>query len=127
MQEMMQALMQQNNRGTGQGGTGGSGSGMGGSGEDGFSMAGQSTNIPVYGPDRMAFAPSTGQSSRGGNSRRGKVGIATERPREELQPDELRDSEQAQLLQENVPDKYRNAVKRYFSQDPKTKTTTISP
>jgi hypothetical protein len=90
-------------------------------------MAGQSANIPVYGPDRMAFAPSTGRSGRGGNSRHGKIGIATERPRVELKPDELRQSEQAQLLQENVPDKYRNAVKRYFSQDPKTKTTTTSP
>ena len=118
MQEMMQALMNQGGSGTGQGKTGGAGGGMGGSGEDGFSMAGMSTNIPVYGPDRMAFSPATGRAGGAGKSRRGGGGVTIERPREKLDPDEHREPERTQLLPENIPEKYRTAVKRYFSQEP---------
>lgn len=121
MQEMMAALLKPGN-GKGQGTTGAAGGGIGGSGEDGYSVAGQSANVPVYGPDRMAFSPATGRAGGAGSASRGKGGIATERPREEIKPDEHRESEQTQLLPENIPEKYRSAVKRYFSQDIQTKT-----
>ena len=117
MQEMLEALM---NRATGQGKgkTGGAGGGAGGSGQDGFSVAGNSANIPVYGPDRLAFSESS--SGRGAHQGAGGgkgVHAAIQQPANQVKPDTFRESEQAKILPENIPDKYRNAVKRYFSQD----------
>ena len=128
MEQMMQALMNQGRSGQGKGGTGGSGGGMGGGGQDGYSVAGQSANIPVYGPDRLAFSDASGMS--GGQGDKGGAGntIATQQPRNTVKPGQHRESEHTKLLSENIPNKYRNAVKRYFSQDSEPgKTPTTNP
>jgi|GEM_PF-6520400 len=117
MDEMMQALMGRVPRGNGNGGVGGAGSGSGGSGGDGFSVAGSSTNIPLYGPDRLMFSQSTGMAGRGGgNSGRNK------RPSGDLVSNQIKPTTQqkstsAKILPENVPAKYKTAVKRYFSDE----------
>ena len=128
MEQMMQALMSRGQSGQGKGGTGGSGGGMGGSGQDGYSVAGQSANIPVYGPDRLAFSDASGRS--GGQGTKGGAGntIARQQPRNQVKPDQHRDPEHSKLLPENIPNKYQNAVKRYFSQDSEpAKNSTTTP
>ena len=120
MTEMMQALMAQAQSGQGKGGTGGSGGGMGGSGQDGYSVAGQSANIPVYGPDRLAFSDSTGRSGGQGNSGGSAKPTADQQPSNQVKPTDHRVSEHSKIIPENVPAKYKNAVKRYFSQDEKS-------
>lgn len=117
MAQMLQALMGRVPRGTGRGGVGGAGAGSGGSGGDGFSVAGESTNIPMYGPDRLTFSQSSGLSGRDGSSGLADRPTPDEQPRNQVNPDSHRESEHAKLLPENVPAKYRQAVKRYFSQD----------
>ena len=115
MQQMLEALMAQagpQGQGAGQNGLGG---GPGGGGQDGFSVPGNS-GIPAYGPDRLQF--STPQlAGRGGNSGpNGKGTGNSEKPpvANTLAPDEFRDPAEASIIPENVPDKYREAVKRYF-------------
>ena len=117
MQEMLEALMNRAS-GQGKGGTGGSGGGAGGSGQDGFSVAGNSVNIPVYGPDRLSFSESSsGKSAHQGSGGGSGAGAAVAQPGNRVKPDTFRETGQAKILPENIPAKYRNAVKRYFSQD----------
>jgi len=122
MEEMMQALMSRGSRGQGKGkGTGGAGGGSGGSGQDGYSIAGNSANVPVYGPDRLMFNQPSGATGRGGGtSGSAKKRIATQQPGTRVNPTEHRDSEHAELAPENIPTKYESAVKRYFSQETAT-------
>ncbi|NWK55576.1 hypothetical protein HW115_08130 [Verrucomicrobiaceae bacterium N1E253] len=117
MQEMMNALMGRVPRGSGNGGVGGAGSGSGGSGSDGYSVAGNSTNVPMYGPDRLAFSQSTGMAGGHGNSGRSRNLASNQGAGSQVKPDQHRESEQSKLLPENIPAKYRDAVKRYFSDD----------
>lgn len=117
MQEMMDALMGRVPRGTGNGGVGGSGSGSGGSGGDGYSVAGSSTNVPMYGPDRLAFSQSTGMAGGSGNSGRSRNLTADQQVSSKVKPLQHRESEHSKLLPENIPAKYRDAVKRYFTED----------
>lgn len=117
MQQMMDALMGRVPRGTGNGGVGGSGGGSGGSGGDGYSVAGSSANVPMYGPDRLAFSQSTGMAGGSGNSGRSRSLAADEQASSRVKPQKHRESEHSKLLPENIPAKYRDAVKRYFSDD----------
>lgn len=117
MQEMMDALMGRVPRGTGNGGIGGAGSGSGGSGGDGFSVAGSSTHIPMYGPDRLAFSQATGLAGGDGNSGNSRNLAEDQQATSQVKPEQHRKSEHSKLLPENIPAKYRDAVKRYFSDD----------
>jgi len=116
MDEMLQALMGRVPRGTGNGGVGGAGSGSGGSGGDGFSVAGNSTNIPMYGPDRLAFSQSTGMAGHGGGKSRGGKRPAEDQVSNQVKPTKTSESDNAKFLPENIPAKYKTAVKRYFSE-----------
>lgn len=117
MAEMLDALMKRAG-GQGKGSTGGAGGGMGGSGQDGFSVAGNSANIPVYGPDRLAFSESSsGKSAHAGSGGRAGPSAAAQQPGSRVKPKEFREAGHAKILPENIPAKYRGAVKRYFSQD----------
>lgn len=116
MDEMMQALMGRVPRGTGNGGVGGAGSGSGGSGGDGFSVAGNSTNVPMYGPDRLMFSQSTGMSGRGGNNSGQNKRPSGSQVSNQIKPTTQQKSTNAKILPENVPQKYKKAVKRYFSE-----------
>ena len=115
MAQMMEALMGRVPRGTGQGAVGGAGSGAGGSGGDGFSMAGESTAVPMYGPDRLNFSQATGSAGRDGSSGALKPPGAGEHVGSQINPETHRDTSNAKLLPENTPAKYREAVKRYFT------------
>lgn len=116
MAQMMAALMGRVPRGTGNGGLGGAGSGAGGSGGDGFSMAGESTSVPMYGPDRLQFAQAaTGMSGHGGSSGGAKNRGSDEHVASQVNPDTHRDTTNARLAPEQTPAKYRQAVKRYFT------------
>ena len=117
MDEMMKALMGRVPRGTGDGGVGGAGSGSGGSGGDGFSVAGNSTNVPMYGPDRLMFSQSTGMSGRGGNNTGSRKRPTGQQVGNQVKPTDQRESDNAKFLPENIPAKYKKAVKRYFSND----------
>ncbi|MDA0765653.1 MAG: hypothetical protein O3A87_06335 [Verrucomicrobia bacterium] len=114
---MLQSLMGRVPRGTGDGGVGGAGSGSGGSGGDGFSVAGDSTNVPMYGPDRLSFSKSSGLSGRDGSSGPTSRPGPEEQPRSQINPELPRDAEHAKLSSESIPAKYRDAVKRYFTRD----------
>ena len=117
MEQMMAALMGRVPRGTGQGGVGGAGSGSGGSGGDGFSVAGQSTNVPMYGPDRLNFSAASGASGRDGRSGRTGPRDASERATSRVDPETHRNTTNAKILPDTIPAKYRDAVKRYFTPD----------
>ncbi|MBK1829235.1 hypothetical protein JIN77_00715 [Verrucomicrobiaceae bacterium R5-34] len=122
MHQMLDSLMKRA-QGQGKGKTGGAGGGVGGSGQDGFSVAGNDVNIPVYGPDRLAFSETSSGKSTASSSKRG-VGVqrSSQKPADQIAPDQHRKSENAKLLPENIPAKYRNAVKRYFSQEDEAST-----
>ena len=117
MDEMMQALMGRVPRGSGDGGVGGAGSGSGGSGGDGFSVAGSSTNVPMYGPDRLMFSQSTGMAGRGGGKSGASKPINKKQVTNQVKPTNQPINNHAKFLPENIPSKYKQAVKRYFSEE----------
>ena len=106
--------------GSGRGGGGLSGGGtLGGSAGDGYRMGGHSPlNIPVFGPDRMSFAGS--DSGATGRSRDG-AGVGDARVRSDASETMTVTDSQAvgseSMAIEEIPEKYREAVKRYFSDD----------
>lgn len=117
MQQMLDALMAQRG-GQGEGGSNGVGGGGGGAGQDGYSVAGNNSAIPAYGPDRLQFSnPQLTRSGASGNSRPGRGGAAQQQPASNISPKEFRKPAEASIISENVPDKYREAVKRYFTSD----------
>jgi len=116
MQQMLQALMNQNG-GEGKGGSGGFGGGGGGGGQDGYSVAGNAS-LQAYGPNRLQFSQSeptraTG-SKLGGNKGTGKSNTVS-LPSDSVKTDTFRTPAESVIIPENIPDKYREAVKRYFS------------
>lgn len=123
MQQMLDALMARAGNGEGEGGDGGVGGGPGGGGQDGYSVAGNSAAIPAYGPNRLNFSQSQLTASRGkatnqgGTGPTGKVDPTTaEAPETET----FRENENQTIVPDNIPAKYREAVKRYFSQPEKS-------
>ena len=117
MQQMLQALMgQQGPQGKGPGGSG-QGGGGGGAGQDGYSVAGQSSVLPAYGPDRLQFSDSEQTSTSGSSKGDGKNNSSPEeQANNKVSPDQHRKTENALLAPESIPTRYRDAVKKYFSQ-----------
>lgn len=106
--------------GTGRGdgigiGSGGMGGGDSGSPDDGYSMGGMSPlNVPVFGPARMSFESRSGVSGsgRGGLGGTGRIGSHAS----EVLGARGADSVKSQSVPvETVPEKYRQALKKYFS------------
>jgi len=115
---MMQALMAQATSGMGKANSGGSGAGSGGGGQDGYSVAGNSTNIPAYGPDRLQFSNSqiTSSSGSGDSKNTGSHGdIEVETPSSSIINDAVKTSPENTIIPENIPEKYRSALKLYFT------------
>lgn len=105
------------NGGEGKGGSGGIGGGGGGGGEDGYSVAGN-TALQAYGPNRLQFSQSeptsaTG-SNLGGNKGTGNTN-SVNLPSDSVKADTFRKPAESVIIPENIPEKYREAVKRYFS------------
>ena len=119
MQQMLDALMARAGNGEGKGGDGGVGGGAGGGGQDGYSVAGNSAAIPAYGPNRLNFSQSELTASRGSGMKPGKgksTGVNKPSTAEAPKPTEFRENKNQTIVPDNVPAKYREAVKRYFSQ-----------
>lgn len=116
LSQMLCSAMARGGEGTGQGGTG---IGTGGDGDDGYSIGGHSSfNTPVFGPNRMRF-PAAGRSGTSGTGPSGAgVGMRL-RPAasETMSVTDHEDIGSESMPMEEIPDKYRDAVKRYFSID----------
>jgi hypothetical protein len=103
------------------GGEGGEGAGMdGGDVNDGFWMGGSSLfNVPVIGPERSAFGGSdTGGGGSGNEGSGATSGAASAVSGTESTAPAVRGDVKADARAlDRVPDKYREAVKRYFSRE----------
>ncbi|MBK1789947.1 hypothetical protein [Persicirhabdus sediminis] len=117
MQQMLEALMCQSQRGQGNGNSGGAGGGGGGSGSDGYSVMGNSLSIPMYGPDRAIFSPQQFMSAHGGAGGKGALGTDGVKETNRIEIEQASQQSQAGPESENVPDRYKDAVKRYFVND----------
>jgi len=118
MQQMLDALMARAGSGEGTGGNSGIGGGSGGGGQDGYSVAGNDAAIPAYGPNRLTFSASEPNSANGSSLKptQGKSGAGTAPlPSSTVQPEIFRENLNQGIVPDQVPAKYRDAVKRYFS------------
>ena len=123
MQATMAQMLAGILRGQGRGGNGmkpGSegGGGVGGSPDDGYWMPGSTPlNIPAYGPPRTTFVrPGAGVSGAAGQGRGSGAGGAVMQTgtRESLGTAEPIRTRTTGMSLELLPEKYRDAVKRYF-------------
>lgn len=95
-------------------------SGGDGDNGDGFSTEGDPMlNAPVYGPDRMAF---NGDSSmRGKHDSRGKSGqgksVVTPQHASTISTETVRDAAKRQISLRDVPERYREAVRKFYGED----------
>ena len=109
-----------NKPGTGNGTGAGGGGGMGDL-NDGYWAGGYSPlNTPVFGPDRMSFQKPPDSTRATGASQTGrKDGTASldERARESMQIKERSTPEGESVQMGTIPEKYRDAIKKYFSGD----------
>ncbi|MBI3986486.1 MAG: hypothetical protein HY343_06180, partial [Lentisphaerae bacterium] len=119
LEQMLAALKMGKGRGSGEGGIGVAGGGIaGGDASDGYWSGGTSPiNVPVYGPSR-ALSPSRA-SSRGGGGEEGAycppgASVRTAASETLTVPEKERGGGES-VPPENIPEKYRDAVKRYFS------------
>ena len=110
-------------RGQGRGGNGAKpgtegGGGMGGSPDDGYWMSGSTPlNIPTYGPPRADFSrPGIGGFGAAGQGRGNGTGsgVLQNGTRERLGTAEPTRTRTTGMSPELLPEKYRDAVKRYF-------------
>jgi hypothetical protein len=118
MQQMLDALMARAGGGEGTGGNDGIGGGAGGGGQDGYSVAGNDSAIPAYGPNRLSFSASEATLANGSSRQaaRGNAGPGNAPvPSEAMKPEDFRANTNQAIISENIPAKYRDAVKRYFS------------
>jgi hypothetical protein len=102
------------------GGTGGPG--FGGRSDSGFSMGGKMPQLPIYGPSRQRFARNAGPNAAGNGSRGGGAGAGGPEADAQVGADQLpsqpaRDQRGEAIAADAVPEAYREAVKRYFSQE----------
>jgi len=120
MQQMMQSLLNNvrgGNKGQGPGG-GAGGAGQGGFGGDGSVMQGfAQRNMPVFGPARLEFGHSAlayGEVHSGSGRSRGKRNNTVETS---LGSTNTIDGSQSSIEKDAVPLKYKEAVKKYFSEE----------
>jgi len=117
LEQLLEALLGQNQPNQGGPGPGGQGGGPGGTGPSGNAMPGYSLDLPVAGPQRMQFDPLSSQSGAGN----GEGGTARPAPLPEtaesgsIRPTETGRGESSGISPENIPEPYRDAVKRYFT------------
>ena len=96
------------------------GPGFGGSSDSGFAMKGKMPRVPVYGPSRSRFATKANPQLGGGQGK----GAGQSAPEEgaDVNASKLTTKSREEisgegLVLENVPEAYREAVKRYFSSE----------
>lgn len=115
LQQMLDAMGTGMGRGMGPGlgtGFGGGGGMLGGDPGDGYWSGGISPlNVPVFGPERMSFESPSGMAGRG-RSGVGRVGRGAS---ETMGLRETTPVRSESMPVEAMPEKYRNAIKKYFS------------
>lgn len=122
MQQLLEGLMCQNpgmspNQGAGGGGMGTGGTGPTGSAQPGFAM----NDLPVIGPQRLYFEPLSMGGQGRGEGRGGTPRQVTQAAETSVrQSTASRESATSAPAQENVPESYRDAVKRYFTPESRT-------
>jgi hypothetical protein len=112
LEQMLTAILMQ------QGNDGEQGMDVGGD-DDGYGTGGFSPlNIPVIGPDRMRFPDAGGAGGAGGGSDASCPAVPGVRPEasEKMSVEEKAGVSGRSLPPEAVPEKYRDAVKRYFGE-----------
>lgn len=117
--EQMLAAMMMPRSGTGTGTSGIAGGGIvGGDINDGYSMGWASAlNVPVFGPARsLPFSDSAagGANAKSGASCRGAAPLPAVATDKLTVPEKAPDAGES-LPPENIPEKYREAIKRYFN------------
>ena len=125
MAQMLAALLGQSGRpGSGSDSQGvggiGTGAGFGGSADDGFWMGGYSPiNMPIFGPSRMMFRSTSqpGVRATSGSGRGTGTGRVAPEDTEKMDVKHKGDLRSRSMPLENVPEKYREAIKRYFGGD----------
>lgn len=125
LEQMLQAMLNRARRqGEGQGnGQQGNGGGMGGGG--GFGMGddgeggGMGQNLPMFGPERLNFDDSPQGNSMSGQSGKGQGSGKGTPPSisgsNTVKPEDQRDTDASKLKREKVPEKYREAVKKFYT------------
>lgn len=120
-EQLLDALHNQNN-GQGEGGQGG-GEGAGqapgaGEGQGGGGLM-RNQNIPMFGPERTRFGKNRGDDGTGkgigDGDGRGQGGDAKVSENNSIEADQTRDTNTSQTHRTNIPDKYKEAVKRFYS------------
>ncbi len=102
-------------------------SGGDGDAGDGFSTEGDPMlNAPVYGPDRMAFSGDS--SMRGQHNSRGKSGqgkpLITPQHADTITTETPRAAAKRQISLRDVPERYREAVRKFYGEDAVLETST---
>jgi hypothetical protein len=117
LQQMLEAICQRLGGGGQEGQAGTAGGGIGGDINDGYRTGGYSPlNIPALGPARTSF-PGPGEGGRGQSGKGGSGGghgEAKTTGTETMDPVPEGKPRGASLPIEQVPGKYRDAVKKYF-------------
>lgn len=119
MQQLLESMMCQNpgmqpNQNTGGGGMGAGGTGPTGSAQPGMPM----NDLPVIGPSRMFFEPMSMSAQGKGDGKGGAARQIQQAAETSTQKsDSSRDAASTAPPAENVPEAYREAVKRYFTPD----------
>ena len=115
MQQMLQALMN-GGQGDGAGDGGSKGAGGGGTGSSGSRMQGyMRQNLPIFGPTRVEYDMASlayGEYASGKGRTRGKGDRAIDTS---LHGSDNVDGSDNVLAKDAVPMKYKEAVKKYFS------------
>ena len=120
LEEMLAAIFSRAGNSRGSSGMGGSGGGFGGDINSGFTTNSFSQlNVPVLGPERMRFERSpNSRAGKGGEGDSGRDGVSMAKAQESRRLEiENRETTRVESLQmELAPEKYREAIKRYFSE-----------
>ncbi len=124
MAQMLQSLMNGTKPGDGKGGAGGRGAGMGGLGSDGSTMQGMmAANMPIFGPSRLEFGEAAlayGEYRPGGGKTRGR---GVQKIENTLNTVKSLQGSESKLSSDAVPLKYKQAVKKFFSDQESNDTT----
>ncbi len=116
---MCNSLGMGNRPGEGMGMGAGGSSAMGGFGPSGSPMPGYAMmDLPVIGPDRMRFDAASMSAGGGGGKDGlppGRQPLTVKAENASFQPGDLRAGDTPAPSAENVPEAYRDAVKRYFT------------
>ncbi len=118
MQQMLEALMKKAGNGDDRKQGQGQGGGQGAGSQDGHSVTGDYSGIPAYGPDRLQFSDGPAMGSSGQGLQSGKRGKgAAQHESNQIETKTHRETSRGAIAPENIPSQYRDAVKRYFSQE----------